>query len=185
MTQARRITDRIRALQRESERLAGEARTLVGDLRKLEIERDLKNEQAKQAAAQTAEAEQALRQTTDRLASLELQRLAQLPDMKQQLVDVYKRGRSGYARLLFGAQRRARVRARRARHLVTRHHQPEADGGTSPHARRPSHASERRSRSGLAISRHAKRSPARRAPRRSARSPREQPRCRRSTRGAT
>ena len=44
--------------QRESERLAGEARTLVGDLRTLEIERDLKNEQAKQAAAQTAEAEQ-------------------------------------------------------------------------------------------------------------------------------
>jgi murein hydrolase activator len=110
----RRITDRIRALQRESERLAGEARTLVGDLRTLEIERDLKNEQAKQAAAQTAEAEQALRQTTDRLANLELQRLAQLPDMKQQLVDVYKRGRSGYARLLFGA-RDVREFARAAR----------------------------------------------------------------------
>jgi septal ring factor EnvC (AmiA/AmiB activator) len=77
---------------------------LIGDLRKLEIDRDLKNEQAKQAAAQTAEAEKTLRDTTDRLATLELQRLAQLPDMKQQLVDVYKRGRSGYARLLFGAQ---------------------------------------------------------------------------------
>ncbi len=111
---SRRITDRIRALQRESERLAGEARTLVGDLRTLEIERDLKNEQAKQATAQTAEAEQVLRQTTDRLANLELQRLAQLPDMKQQLVDVYKRGRSGYARLLFGA-RDVREFARAAR----------------------------------------------------------------------
>jgi murein hydrolase activator len=102
--QAKRVADRIRSLQRESERLAGEARTLLGDLRKLEIERDLKAEQAKQAAAQTAEAEQELRQTTDRLSSLELQRLAQLPDMKQQLVDVYKRGRSGYARLLFDAR---------------------------------------------------------------------------------
>lgn len=102
--QARRIAERIRALQRQSERLAGEARTLLGDLRKLELDRDLKAEQAKQAATQTAEAEQMLRQTTDRLASLELQRLAQLPDMKQQLVDVYKRGRSGHARLLFGAQ---------------------------------------------------------------------------------
>ena len=126
-----------------------------------------------------------VRQTTDRLASLELQRLAQLPDMKPQLVDVYKRGRSGYARLLFGAQRRARVRARRARRRVPRQHQSEADGRASPHARRPSHASEPRSRSGPAISRHTKRSPARRVPRRSARSPREQPRCRRSTRGAT
>jgi septal ring factor EnvC (AmiA/AmiB activator) len=102
-TQARRIADRIQALQREADRLAGEARTLVGDLRKLEIERELKNQQARQAAAQTADAEQTLRQTTDRLASLELQRLAQLPDMKRQIVDVYKRGRSGYARLLFGA----------------------------------------------------------------------------------
>ena len=113
-TQSRRVADRIRALQRESERLAGDARTLLGDLRKLEIERDLKAEQAKLAAAQTAEAEQTLRQTTDRLATLELQRLAQLPDMKQQLVDVYKRGHSGYARLLFSA-RDVREFARAAR----------------------------------------------------------------------
>ena len=102
--QGERITDRIRALQREADRLAGEARTLVGDLRKLEIERDLKAEQAKQAAAEAAAAQDSLRQTTDSLASLELQRLAQLPDMKQQLVDVYKRGRAGYARMLFGAR---------------------------------------------------------------------------------
>jgi len=102
--QSERITDRIRALQREADRLAGEARTLVGDLRKLEIERDLKAEQAKQATADAAAAQDTLRQTTDQLSSLELQRLAQLPDMKQQLVDIYKRGRSGYAPLLFGAK---------------------------------------------------------------------------------
>lgn len=102
--QGQRVTDRIRALQREAERLAGEARTLVGDLRKLEIERDLKAEQAKQATADAEAAQETLRQTTDRLASLELERLAQLPDMKQQLVDVYKRGRRGYAPLLFGAR---------------------------------------------------------------------------------
>jgi septal ring factor EnvC (AmiA/AmiB activator) len=101
--QSRRVADRIRALQRESERLAGQARTLVGDLRKLEIDRDLKSEQAKQAAAESAEAERDLRETTDRLSQLELRRLAELPDMKRQLVDVYKRGRSGYAQLLFGA----------------------------------------------------------------------------------
>jgi septal ring factor EnvC (AmiA/AmiB activator) len=102
--QGQRISDRIRALQREADRLANEARTLVGDLRKLEIERDLKAEQAKQAGAEAAAAQASLRETTDRLATLELQRLAQLPDMKQQLVDVYKRGRSGYARMLFGAK---------------------------------------------------------------------------------
>lgn len=116
--QGQRITDRIRALQRESDRLVNEQRTLVGDLRKLEIERDLKAEQAKQAAAQTAEAQATLRETTDRLASLELQKLAQLPDMKQQLVDVYKRGQSGYARLLFGA-RDVREFARAARAIAS------------------------------------------------------------------
>jgi septal ring factor EnvC (AmiA/AmiB activator) len=113
-----RITERIRALQREADRLANEQRTLVGDLRKLEIERDLKAELAKQAAAQTAEAQDALRQTTDRLANIELQRLAQLPDMKQQLVDIYKRGQSGYAHLLFGA-RDVREFARAARAIAS------------------------------------------------------------------
>src|SRR6185503_195109 len=102
--QGERISDRIRALQREADRLAGEARTLVGDLRKLEIERDLKGEQAKQSAAEAATAQDELRETTNRLAGLELQRLTQLPDMKQHLVDVYKRGRSGYAQMLFDAQ---------------------------------------------------------------------------------
>jgi septal ring factor EnvC (AmiA/AmiB activator) len=116
--QGERITDRIRALQREADRLAGEARTLVGDLRKLEIERDLKAEQAKQAAAEASAAQDSLRETTDRLASLELQRLAQLPDMKQQLVDVYKRGRSGYAHMIFGA-RDLREFARAARAVAS------------------------------------------------------------------
>jgi septal ring factor EnvC (AmiA/AmiB activator) len=116
--QGQRISDRIRSLQREADRLATEQRTLLGDLRRLEIERDLKAEHARQAAAQTAEAQSALRQTTDRLAGLELQRLAQLPDMKQQIVDVYKRGRSGYARLLFGA-RDVREFARAARAIAS------------------------------------------------------------------
>jgi len=116
--QGDRITDRIRALQREADRLTGEARTLVGDLRKLEIERDLKAEQAKLAAAEAAAAQDSLRQTTDRLANLELQRLSQLPDMKQQLVDAYKRGRSGYARMLFDA-RDLREFARAARAVAS------------------------------------------------------------------
>ena len=102
-SEGQRINDRIRALQREAERLAGEARTLVGDLRKREIDRDLKVEQLRQANAAAREAEQALQHTTDRLSELELRRIRQLPDVKAQLVDTYKRGRTGYARLIFGA----------------------------------------------------------------------------------
>jgi murein hydrolase activator len=112
--QSRRIADRMRALQREADRLAGETRTLLGDVRKLEIERDQKATLAQEAAAATAQAERDLQQTTDRLARLELQKMAQLPDMKAQLVDMYKRGQSGYARLLLGA-RNLREFARAAR----------------------------------------------------------------------
>jgi murein hydrolase activator len=102
--QSRRIADRIRSLQREADRLAGETRSLLGDVRKLEVERDLKAAAAQQAATATAQAEQDLQQTTDRLARLELQKMAELPDMKAQMVDMYKRGRSGYARLLLSAR---------------------------------------------------------------------------------
>ena len=101
--QRRRVNDRIATLQREAERLAGEARTLVGDLRALEIERDLQIERATQAQAAVTDAEAAAQRTAERLATLEQQRIAQLPDLRAQLVDVYKRGRAGYARLLFTA----------------------------------------------------------------------------------
>ena len=113
--QSRRVADRIRALQREAERLAGESRSLLNEVRTLEVDRDMRAGLAQQAADARAQAERELQQTTDTLSRLELQRTAQLPDMKAQLVDVYKRGRSGYARLLFSARNlREFARATRA-----------------------------------------------------------------------
>src|SRR5688572_4281459 len=53
----RSIDERIRALQQESEELARQSQTLVGDLRKLEIERDLRRHEATQAEAASAEAQ--------------------------------------------------------------------------------------------------------------------------------
>ena len=101
--EARRVADRIRALRAEADDLAGKARTLLGDLRKLEIERELHVEEVRQARAAIAQSQAAIENTTQRLASLEEQRAAQLPDLQTQLVDIYKRGRAGYARLLFGS----------------------------------------------------------------------------------
>ena len=113
--QSRRVAERIRALQREAERLAGESRTLLNEVRKLEVERDMRAGLAQQAADATEQAQRDLQQTTDQLARLELQRLTQMPDMKAQLVDMYKRGRSGYAGLLFSARNlREFARATRA-----------------------------------------------------------------------
>ncbi|MBI4266701.1 MAG: peptidoglycan DD-metalloendopeptidase family protein [Acidobacteria bacterium] len=102
-TEARRVSARVVALQREADRLAGEARTLLGDLRRLEIERDLQIERVGEAQAAVAEAQADVQQITERLATLEAQRVSQLPDLKAQLVDIYKHGRPGSARLLFGA----------------------------------------------------------------------------------
>ena len=101
--QARRLDDRIRTLQRENEQLANEATTLLGELRKLEIQRDLSVEELQRAEASTLEAQNAVTRTNDRIAQLQQERARQLPVLRAQLVDVYKRGRSGYARLLFGA----------------------------------------------------------------------------------
>lgn len=113
--EARRINERIRALQSEAAQLAEEATTLVGELRKLEIERDLRAEEARQADRALADATQMLQDATSRLASLEEQRAAQLPDLQTQLVDIYKRGRAGYARMLFGVENlREFARATRA-----------------------------------------------------------------------
>src|SRR5712692_6323536 len=44
---ARRATERLQALQREADRLASAERTLIGDVRRLEIERQLKAEELK------------------------------------------------------------------------------------------------------------------------------------------
>jgi septal ring factor EnvC (AmiA/AmiB activator) len=98
---ARRVDERIRALQAEADRLATQARSVLGDLRQLEIQRDIASEKVTAADAAVARAQASLQQTTERLAVIDQQRTAELPDLKVRLVDIYKRGRSGYARLLF------------------------------------------------------------------------------------
>lgn len=99
-TMARRVNERIRALQAEADRLASQSRTLLGDLRQLELQRDIAAERMKAADAALASAQLALQQTTERVNTLEQQRESQLPDLKVRLVDIYKRGRAGYARML-------------------------------------------------------------------------------------
>jgi septal ring factor EnvC (AmiA/AmiB activator) len=101
--EARRVNDRIRTLQVEADRLAGQARTLLGDLRTLEVERALQDERVREAQAAIARGRAAIEASGTHIAALEQQRVSQLPDLQTQLVDIYKRGRAGYAKLLFGA----------------------------------------------------------------------------------
>src|SRR5215471_16275614 len=45
---ARRATERLQALQREADRLTSDERTLLGDLRKLEVDRQIKAEELRE-----------------------------------------------------------------------------------------------------------------------------------------
>jgi septal ring factor EnvC (AmiA/AmiB activator) len=117
---SRRVDDRLRALRQESERLATQAKTLLGEVRKLEIQRDIRAAEAQEAERALAAAKDDLNNTSRRLEALEEQRLRGLPDLRQQLVETYKRGRNGYLRLLLSAgDLRGFARATRAMTALT------------------------------------------------------------------
>jgi septal ring factor EnvC (AmiA/AmiB activator) len=97
---ARRAGDRLQSLQREADRLASEERTLLGDLRRLEIDRQIKAEQFQQAAAAVTKVQGDLNATTERIDHLQQQDRAERPDLHARLVETYKLGRGRYLRLL-------------------------------------------------------------------------------------
>ena len=97
---ARRAGERLQALQREAERLASEERTLLNDLRKFEIERQLKDEELKQLDADAAKVTAELTATTERMEALRASEAAERPELSSRLVEIYKLGRARYLRLL-------------------------------------------------------------------------------------
>ena len=97
---ARRATERLQALQREADRLASDERTLLGDLRKFEIERELKVAELKRVDADAATVQTELDQTSARMDALQQSATAELPELKERLVEIYKLGQARYLRLL-------------------------------------------------------------------------------------
>jgi septal ring factor EnvC (AmiA/AmiB activator) len=100
---AREAEQRMRELQAESERLATQTGTLLAELRKLELERGIKTQAVRKADAELAQVTAALTETAARLKSLEAQRVANTPGVRERLVEIYKRGRGGYVRLMMAA----------------------------------------------------------------------------------
>jgi murein hydrolase activator len=97
---ARRAADRLQALQREADRLAAEERTVIGDLRKLEIERQIRMEELKGVDADAVKLQTELDQTSVRLEALQASASTARPELEQRLVEIYKLGRAQYLRLL-------------------------------------------------------------------------------------
>jgi murein hydrolase activator len=100
---ARRATERIRALQQEADALAAQSRTLLVELRRLELDRQLKAEEVVRLEAEAMGAEADLATTAAAVAELEAEVVAAAPAVGARLAALYKMGRPGYWRLLFGA----------------------------------------------------------------------------------
>ncbi len=101
---AARADARIRALQQEADALARQQRGLLADLRKLEVERDLRVEESRKLDAEAA-ALQARMAETERQIEGERAAIAAIrPSLDRRLVEVYKLGSPGYGRLLLGAR---------------------------------------------------------------------------------
>jgi septal ring factor EnvC (AmiA/AmiB activator) len=100
--QARRATDRLQALQREAEALAAQETTLLGELRQLEIERDIQNERLKTISSDLDAVMGQINQASLRIDDLERQRASRQPGLASRLVELYKLGKGGYLRMLLG-----------------------------------------------------------------------------------
>jgi septal ring factor EnvC (AmiA/AmiB activator) len=91
---------RLQSLQREADRLAAEERTLLGDLRRLDLERQIRNEELARLEAASAAVDQELADLSAQLARLREQERADRPLFEARLVEFYKLGRVRYLRLL-------------------------------------------------------------------------------------
>ena len=97
-----RADERIRALQAEADALVGQERSLLGDLRRLDVDRQLKTTELSRIAADLERTTLELNDTTAGVTELEQEVSAQRPGIEARLVELYKLGRPGYLRLLLG-----------------------------------------------------------------------------------
>jgi murein hydrolase activator len=116
---AERAGDRIKALQRESDQLAAQSRTMLTSLRQLELMRALRAEELIAVNGRLAAVSAKAAASEARLAEIERQRTLRTPALESRLEALYKRGgKSGYARLLL-ATADGRNLARASRGVVS------------------------------------------------------------------
>ncbi len=97
----RRVTDRLRALQQEADQLAAQEKTILVELRKLEVDRQIKIEQLARIDRDMQQNQQRQAETSARASALRQRADAQRPDVEARLVQLYKLGRAGSLRLMF------------------------------------------------------------------------------------
>ena len=97
---SRRAADRLRSLRDEADRLTLEARTVLGDLRRLELAREIAAEELRQAERDVAAVAAERRALDAQIAAMEQDELTEAPALRARLVSLYKLGRGRYVRLL-------------------------------------------------------------------------------------
>ncbi len=100
----RRAAERLRALEREAEALAAQERTLLVELRQLEVDRDLRAAQLARLRAEQAATAEELARIEQEVTRLEVLVVRQRPEVAARLVELYKLGRAGYWRLLLDVE---------------------------------------------------------------------------------
>jgi septal ring factor EnvC (AmiA/AmiB activator) len=97
---ASRAAARIRSLKQEADSLASRERSLLEELRTLEVERELRAEEFTASELDLQRIEGELDETSRRIAVLERTAASQLPDLSARMVALYKVGNGGYLRML-------------------------------------------------------------------------------------
>ena len=101
---AERAKQRLQALRAEAQSLLARERTLLTNLRRLEVERQLKTEELQQFERDAAQIEEEHADITRHLALLQRAHDEQSPALRARLREVYKLGSGGYVRLLFALE---------------------------------------------------------------------------------
>ena len=96
----RRIAERLEVLRREADALNAREKTVLVQLRRLQVDRDIRLTEQRQADASLAAASRELADATADLDALEQREAAEEPALGRRLADVYKLGSGGYLHLL-------------------------------------------------------------------------------------
>lgn len=99
-TAPRRVAERLAALRSEAAALATQGKSLLTELRTLEVERQVRIEELAQIDQNLKATQQAFEDANARAAALRISLNAGQPDVDERLVRLYKIGRAGYWRLL-------------------------------------------------------------------------------------
>jgi septal ring factor EnvC (AmiA/AmiB activator) len=97
---ARRGAERLQALQAEADRLAAQERTVLGELRKLEVDREIKVEELRQLTDREDAMASDLEAAAQKVQQLESQNSLDRPALRARMIELYKLGQARYLRLL-------------------------------------------------------------------------------------